>query len=130
MLANFSQENLTLRKATVLRLAENVSEDLIDQINFRNPQDSLRLTFDGKHGIKLCITNCWEVNHLDKNKKRLIEPVLQKYAHVFHDEETNDFNSTNVVEHKIVVTDPTTIRRPQNRTLSHCAEKWIPRLTI
>jgi len=42
--------------------------------------------------------------------------VLQKYAHVFNDKETNDFRSTNVVEHQIVVTDPTTIRRPQYRT--------------
>jgi len=43
--------------------------------------------------------------------------VLQKYAHVFHNEETNDFRSTEVMEHKIVVTDPTPIRCPQYRTL-------------
>jgi hypothetical protein len=35
---------------------------------------------------------------------------------VFHDEETNGFKSTNVVEHNIVVTDPTPIRRLQYRT--------------
>jgi hypothetical protein len=38
---------------------------------------------------------------LNKNEKRLIEPMLQKYAHVLHDEEPNDFKSTNVVEHII-----------------------------
>jgi len=42
--------------------------------------------------------------------------VLQKYAHIFHDKKTNDFKSTNVVEHKIVVTDPTPIRRTKYRT--------------
>jgi hypothetical protein len=41
MLANFSQEKLTVPKATFLGLAEEVSEDLIDQINFENPQDTL-----------------------------------------------------------------------------------------
>jgi len=34
---------------------------------------------------------------------------------VFRDEETNDFKSTDVIEHKIVVTDPRPIRRPQYR---------------
>jgi len=42
--------------------------------------------------------------------------VLQKYVHVLHDEETNDLRSTDVIEHKIVVNDPTPIRRPQYRT--------------
>jgi hypothetical protein len=42
--------------------------------------------------------------------------VPQKYAHVFHDDEMNDFRSTDVVEHKIVVADLTPIRRPQYRT--------------
>jgi len=37
MLANFSQEELTLHKATVLGLAEEVSETLIEQINTESP---------------------------------------------------------------------------------------------
>ena len=41
--------------------------------------------------------------------------MLQIYAHVFHDEDTNDFKSTDVIEHKIIVNDPTKIRRPQDR---------------
>ena len=40
MLANFSQEKLTLPKATVLGLAEEVSEALIDRINIEKPQDT------------------------------------------------------------------------------------------
>jgi hypothetical protein len=42
--------------------------------------------------------------------------MLKTFAHIFHDEDTNDFKSTNAVEHKIIVTDPTPIRRPQYRT--------------
>jgi hypothetical protein len=38
MLANFIQEELTLPKATVLGLAEEVSETPIDQINIEKPQ--------------------------------------------------------------------------------------------
>jgi len=119
MLANFSQEKLTLPKATVLGLAEEVSEALIDRINIEKPQGTgspnspqkgarNKALYDKLLGGKL--------DHLNKNEKRLIEPVLQKYAHVFHDGETNDFKSTDVIEHKIVVTDPTPIRRPQYRT--------------
>ena len=119
MLSNFSQEKLTLPKATVLGVAEEVSEALIDGINIDKPQGTgspnspqkgarNKALYDKLLGGKL--------DHLNKNEKRLIEPVLQKYAHVFHDEETNDFKSTDVIEHKIVVTDPTPIRRPQYRT--------------
>jgi hypothetical protein len=35
---------------------------------------------------------------------------------MIHNEETNDYKSTDVIEHKILVTDPTPIRRPQYRT--------------
>jgi hypothetical protein len=40
MLTNFSQQELTLPKATVLGLPEKVSETLIDQINIEKPQDT------------------------------------------------------------------------------------------
>jgi hypothetical protein len=40
-----------------------------------------------------------------------------KYAHVFHDEELNDFQATNVVEYEIPVGDTPPIRRPPYRTL-------------
>ena len=34
-------------------------------------------------------------------ERKIIEPVLIKYAGIFHDDEDNDFKSTNVVVHKI-----------------------------
>jgi hypothetical protein len=57
-----------------------------------------------------------KLDHMAPSERELIEPVLKKYAHVFHDEETNDFKSTNVIVHRIELTDPTPIRRPQYRT--------------
>jgi len=53
------------------------------------------------------------LNHEDRE---LIEPILLKYAHVFHDKETNDFKGTNVIEHEIPIGDARPIRRPQCRT--------------
>jgi len=32
-----------------------------------------------------------------------MQPVLEKYAHVFHDEETNEFKSTDVIQHQILL---------------------------
>jgi hypothetical protein len=57
MLANFSHEELTLPKATVLGLAEEVSESLVDQINTESPTRP-----QGKLGTKPCIKNCQEAN--------------------------------------------------------------------
>ena len=45
-----------------------------------------------------------------------IEPVLRKYAHVFHDEESNDINENNVIDHRIIAGDSNQIRRPPYRT--------------
>ena len=45
-----------------------------------------------------------------------IEPVLIKYAHIFHDEESNDFKRTTVIDYHIPVGDTQPIRRPQYRT--------------
>jgi len=41
-----------------------------------------------------------------------IEPVLVKYAHVFHDEEANDFKGTPIIEHEIQVGDAQPINGP------------------
>jgi hypothetical protein len=45
----------------------------------------------------------------------VIEQVLIKYAHVFHDEESNDFKGTDVIEHQTVLEDKRPIRKTQYR---------------
>ena len=45
----------------------------------------------------------------------MIEPMLLKYAHVFNDEDSNDFKGTDVIEHQIVLEDARPIRKPQYR---------------
>jgi hypothetical protein len=57
-----------------------------------------------------------KLDHLTPEDRQHIEPVLRKYAHVFHDEESNDFKETYVIEHRILVGDANPIRRPPYRT--------------
>ena len=57
-----------------------------------------------------------KLDHLSQDERQLIEPIVPKYAHVFHDEDTNDFKCTDVMEHQILVGDTPPIRRPQYRT--------------
>ena len=42
-----------------------------------------------------------ELTHLSCAERKFIEPALIKYAGIFHDDEDNDFKSTNVVVYKI-----------------------------
>ena len=50
------------------------------------------------------------------DERRHIEPVLMKYAHVFHEENTNYLKGTKVIEHQILVGDAKPIRKPPYRT--------------
>jgi len=45
------------------------------------------------------------LDNLPREERQLIEPVFLKYAHLFHDDETNDFKGTNIIEHEIPVGD-------------------------
>ena len=45
----------------------------------------------------------------------MIEPVLKKCAHVFHEEESYDFKCTDVIEHQIVLENQRPTITPQYR---------------
>jgi hypothetical protein len=119
MLTNFIHEELTLPKATVLGMAEEISEEVVDAIN---KGETANAKFSTKHGEENGNDKLYQkvlvdkLDHFAPREKQLIEPVLKGFAHVFHDEDTNDFKSTNVREHRIIITDPTPIRRPHYRT--------------
>jgi hypothetical protein len=115
MLANFTEEILTIPKATVLGVAEEVSESLIDRINTRTEYDPSSPTKPPRTKKNEALYNKLlrgKFDHLNSDERRHIEPVLLKYAHVFHDENTNDFKATQVMEHQILVGDAKPIRRP------------------
>jgi hypothetical protein len=41
-----------------------------------------------------------KLDHLSKEERELIKPVLLEYSHVFCDEESNDFKGADVIEHR------------------------------
>ena len=119
MLAIFSDQTLIVPKSTVLGIAEEASEPLIHRINQRKePNSDSPLTPQRKKKNEALYRKLLngKLDHLNQEDRELIEQILLKYAHVFHDEETNDFKGTNVIEHEIPIGDARPIRRPQYRT--------------
>lgn len=53
--------------------------------------------------------------NLSQEERATIEPVLVRFANVFHDDETNAFKSTDIIEHKIETADARPKRRPPCR---------------
>ena len=45
----------------------------------------------------------------------MIEPMIMKTAHVFHNDESNYFKGNDALEHQIVLEDTRPIRKPQHR---------------
>ena len=115
MVANFTSEELVIPKSTILGIAEEISEPLVDCINadFDQPMKPCRKKRNEALYQKLLQG---KLDHLPPEERQILEPVLLKYAHVFHDEATNDFKATNVTEHEILVGDARPIRRPAYRT--------------
>jgi hypothetical protein len=102
MEANFVQENLTVPKATILGKAEEVSEPLVEKINANSdfPTRPSRKKENEALYQKL-LQN--KLDHLSQEDRQILEPILLKYSHIFHDKATNDFKGTSVIEHQIPV---------------------------
>jgi hypothetical protein len=122
MVANFSNKPLTLPKSTVLGMAEEINESLVDRIN-NDSELPTRPCRKKKNEVLYQKLLREKLDHLSPEEQRVIEPVLLKYAHVFHDEETNDFKFTDVIEHQILVGDVRPIRRPCIARPTHCLAK-------
>jgi hypothetical protein len=86
MLANFSEETVVIPKATVVGLEEEVSETIVNKINSPRESDS---TSPNRPLYQKLLNG--KLDHLTQADKELIEPLLLKYTHIFHDEGTNDF---------------------------------------
>jgi len=57
-----------------------------------------------------------KLEHLKQEDRELIHPGFLKYAHIFHDKDTNEFTGTSDIEHEIPIGDERPSRRPQYRT--------------
>jgi hypothetical protein len=121
MVANFSDEPILIPKATTLGVEEEVSETLIapipdeDEISETafNISKTVENRFAGNQKFLSYLNG--KLAHLSRDKRASIEPVLVRFANVFHDDETNDFKSTNVVEHRIETAETRSIRRAPYR---------------
>jgi hypothetical protein len=87
MVANFSDEQLIIPKATVLGVAEEITEELVERINPRDPltSDPLNVKQKKKRNELYMKLLHGKLDHLPVKERQLIEPVLLKYAHLFHD---------------------------------------------
>jgi hypothetical protein len=118
LLTNFSKEILTVPKSTVLGVAEEVSEQLIDEVNPASQTDTQTPPKPPRQKKNEALYNKLlhgKLNHLTQEDRLHIEPVLRRFAHVFHDEDANDFKGTDIIEHQIDIGDARPIRRPQYR---------------
>ena len=111
MVANFTSEELVISKATILGVVEEISETLVDCINADSDQPTKPCRKRRNEALYQNLLH-GKLDHIHPEERQILEPVLLKYAHVFHDEATNDFKGTNVTELEILVGDARPIRRP------------------
>jgi hypothetical protein len=119
MVNNFSDESLTIPKKTVLGVAEEVPEPLVNRLNAESKSEEISPAKPRRKRKNQAL--CQKLLHgkleyLPQEQKVLNEPILLKYAHVFHDEDTNDFKSTDIIEHQIIMENVSPIRRSQYQT--------------
>jgi hypothetical protein len=121
MITNFSDEALTLPKGTTIGVAQAISEDLVVSVS-----DDECINEYGKQSFysgnnkevptrfKKYVDE--KLAHLSESDKKVMKPVLIKYADIFHDDEENDFRSTDIVVYKIETGEAAPIRKPPYKT--------------
>ena len=83
MLANFSDETLTVLKATVLGIAGGISESLVDKISVTSEaklNEPTKPPWKRKNEILYDKYLLGKLHHLSSAEREHIEPVLRKYA--------------------------------------------------
>jgi len=79
MLANVGEETLTVPKHTVLGIAQQVSEELIDKINAESESDSDRPLTRKKNETLYKKLLPGKLDHLTNEDRRHIEPILASF---------------------------------------------------
>ena len=108
MVVNFSHEEIELPKGTILGVAEETSASFVTEINYEGISN-FRSTKKTCHRVNMVVNDRSfkqylqdKLGHLSHSETSVMEPILVKYRHVFHEEGSNDFRGTDLVEHKIV----------------------------
>jgi hypothetical protein len=121
MVVNFSHEEIELHKATILGVAEQVSAALVAEINDTVSRDSSSKSKSRRTVSSVATDPVFDeylsdkLGHLNTEEMAVMEPMLKKYRHVFHQEGSNEFKGTDLAEHEIVTGDARPIRKAQYR---------------
>jgi hypothetical protein len=116
MIANFSDEESTLPKGTILGVAQEITENIVvsvsdEEITNRGTEQTFNSGSSKvvPKGFKKYIDE--KLAHLSSAERKILDPVLIKYARISYEDEDNDFKSTSVVVHKIVTGYATPIKK-------------------
>jgi hypothetical protein len=124
MIVNFSQEEIVLPKSTVIGIAEEVFPCVVATINdddHGSPPSHEKQNGKRQHVNTVARDTKYRqylgsvLGHLTKQERAVLEPVLQKFRHVFHDDEDAEFKGTDLVVHRIITGDARPIRKAPYR---------------
>ena len=123
MVVNFSQEEIVLPNATVVGVAEAISPCVVAEINDSDSHRSPPCIVNGKVRTKRDANTESKyseylegvLGHLTRKERAVLEPVLRKYRHVFHDLKAAEFKGTDIVEHRVITGDARPVRKAQYR---------------
>ena len=110
-----------LPKRTVLGVAEETSVSIVAAINeegtsnFRNTREKHLKVYMVVNDTSFKEYLQDKLRHLSQAEWSVMEPILIKYRHIFHEEGSNYFRGTDLVEHKIVTGNAKPIRKPGYR---------------
>jgi ASC-1-like (ASCH) protein len=117
MFVNFSQEELELPKSTIFGVPGDVSASLVAVINdieFRDSSGNVKARREVNSVVTYPLFKEYlkeKLEHSNTEERTVMEPVLRVYRHVFHQEGSNDFKGSALVEHKIVTGEARPIRK-------------------
>jgi len=130
MLVNFTGEEIVTSKTTVVGVAEKISPTLVAAIN-DGASPVVKRSYSTRSEVNKAADEAkfrdylkGVLGHLPEHEKAMKGPVLRNYAHVFHMNEDSQFQSTDLVEHRLITGDT-------KHTLTWfplpCGMKWEPR---
>jgi hypothetical protein len=118
MVANFSAEPLDLPKDSVVGTAEEMTESIVAMLDCNNGRPSGEGTTKSTPNKVNSKTKQYlrdSLAHLSDEERAETEPVLMRYAHVFHGEESGEFGKTDLVRHRIETGNAPAIRKAPYR---------------
>jgi hypothetical protein len=115
MVVNFSHEEVELPKASVMGIADVVSESLVATVNDGPRVEPKKLKSQARFDQSFKEYLDDKLGHLSEEERSVIEPVLVKYRDTFYVEGYNELKGTDLVRHHIPTGDAQPVRRPPYR---------------